>query len=199
MCDTTSPGPVEVDVRGLVCPEPVVRTRKALEQAQGRLVVVVTDSSTSRDNIVRFAERSRCRVSTTERENGVWAVTIEPAGTKPCAAAGSGAVLLISSDRLGQGDERLGRLLMTLLLRTLSEVPNRPSCVLLMNRGVWLALEGSQDLALLAALETQGVTVRVCGTCLDFYGVKERLRVGTVSNMYELVELLLAGERTIVF
>ncbi|MBM3322023.1 sulfurtransferase-like selenium metabolism protein YedF [candidate division WOR-3 bacterium] len=199
MSDAIPPGPVEVDVRGLVCPEPVVRTRTALGQARGRPIVVVTDSSTSRDNIVRFAERSGCQVSTTERESGVWTVTVEPTGTKPCAVAGSGAVLLISSDKLGQGDEKLGQLLMTLFLRTLAEVPNRPSCLLLMNRGVWLALEGSQDLALLAALEAQGVTVRVCGTCLDFYGVKDRVRVGAVSNMYELVELLLAGDRTIVF
>lgn len=190
---------VEVDVRGLVCPEPVVRTRKALESAGDRLVDVTTDSPESRDNIARFAERAGYTVSKNERRPGVWVVRIRGTGVAHCPASKPGITLVVSSDQLGRGDEKLGRLLMTLFLRTLTEVQSRPGCLLLVNSGVKLALDGSEQLASLQVLESKGVAVRVCGTCLDYYGVKDRVRTGTVSNMYELVELLGAGERVISF
>jgi selenium metabolism protein YedF len=195
------PGPaLEVDVRGLVCPEPVVRTRKALEDTTpGGTVVVTTDSPESRDNIVRFAERAGCRVAVAEPRPGVFVVHMTRGSEPAPPFARTGPAILLSSDRLGQGDDELGRLLMTLFLRTLAQLPSQPAVLALMNGGVKLALVDSETLAPLQAVANQGVKVMVCGTCLDFFGVRDQLRVGTVSNMYELAEVLMARGQLMVF
>jgi selenium metabolism protein YedF len=188
---------VEIDVRGLVCPEPVVRTRQALSASGPAAVDVVTDSPESRDNIVRFGEREGCRASWQEREPGVFVVRLEPQKRAPTGEQSTGDVVFISSDCIGRGDDKLGRLLTNLFLRTLSERPAKPAFLLLANSGVKLALADSDDLRTLRALEGQGVGIMVCGTCLDFFGVKDRLRVGVVSNMYELVDILMSGARLV--
>jgi selenium metabolism protein YedF len=190
-----SDGAVEIDVRGLVCPEPVVRTRQALAAAGAVAVGVVTDSLESRDNIVRLGEREGCRTSWREREPGVFVVRLEPQERAPTGEEPTGDVVFISSDCIGRGDDKLGRLLTSLFLRTLSERAAKPAFLLLANSGVKLALAASDDLKTLRALEGQGVRIMVCGTCLDFFGVKDRLRVGVVSNMYELVDILMSGAR----
>jgi selenium metabolism protein YedF len=101
--------------------------------------------------------------------------------------------VFISSDRIGSGDDELGALLMRGFLRTLAESGDRPARVILMNGGVKLAIEGAQTAPSLASLAEAGVEVLACGTCLDFYKVKEKLIVGRVSNMLEIAGLLLAG------
>jgi selenium metabolism protein YedF len=190
---------VEVDVRGLVCPEPVVRTRRALESVlPGGTVTVTTDSPESRDNIVRFAERAGCRATVAEPEPDVYTVHMTKTSEPGPVCVRPGAAILVSSDRLGRGDDELGRLLLTLFLRTLAQLPSRPAVLALMNGGVKLALADSETLAPLQAVANQGVKVMVCGTCLDFFGVKDQVRVGTVSNMYELAEVLLASDRLMV-
>jgi selenium metabolism protein YedF len=197
------PGVLSIDVRGLACPEPVVRTRQALERAApGAAVKVVTDSQESRDNIVRFAERTGHQVTACQEDSGVYSVEILKVAAGPvcgptAAHPDSGMVVLVASDRLGRGDDRLGRLLMSLFLRTLAERPAGPGFLLLANNGVKLALAGSDDLASLQTLANRGVDIMVCGTCLDFFGEKENVRVGTVSNMYEIVELLFGGARVL--
>ncbi len=187
---------LEIDVRGLVCPEPVVRTRQAIESARAA-VDVITDSPESRDNIARFGEREGCRASWQEREPGVFVVHLEPQERAPAGEEPTGEVVFISSDCIGRGDDKLGRLLTSLFLRTLSERPAKPAFLLLANSGVKLALAGSDDLKTLKVLEGQGIRIMVCGTCLDFYGVKDRLQVGVVSNMYELVDILMSGARLV--
>lgn len=119
------------------------------------------------------------------------------------AAAGAGAAgaerplaLLIASDRLGQGNDELGALLMRGFLHALAEGEEEPETLILMNHGVLLAIEGAETLEKLRRLEDQGVEVLACGTCLEYLGVKDRLAVGRVSNMYEIAELL-AGSRVL--
>jgi selenium metabolism protein YedF len=175
----------------------VVRTRAALEANPGRPVRVVAGSVESRDNIVRFGEKQGCRVSWEEREPGVFLVRLEPQTGATPAEQQSGDALFISSECLGRGDDRLGRLLTTLLLRTLSERPAKPAFLLLANGGVKLAVAGSDDVPALAALLRAGVRILVCGTCLDYYGMKEQLAVGVVSNMYEIVDILMAARHLV--
>ena len=109
----------------------------------------------------------------------------------------TGDVVFVSSDCIGRGDDKLGRLLTSLFLRTLSERPAKPEFVLLANSAVKLALADSDDLETLKTLEGQGVRIMACGTCLDFFGVKDRLQAGVVSNMYELVDILMSGARLV--
>lgn len=106
-------------------------------------------------------------------------------------------VLVVTGDRLGRGDDDLGQLLMAAIINTLTEVNGRPSKMLFINRGVMLTTEGSRVLETLLALEREGVRIFSCGTCLNHYRLKEKLRVGQVTNMYDTVESLLAAGKVI--
>lgn len=102
--------------------------------------------------------------------------------------------VFITSDRIGHGNDELGGVLMKNFLYTLARNPELPTMVILMNAGVRLACEGSSSLDDLALLAEKGVPVRACGTCLDFLGVKDRLRVGVVGTMPDSVATLIAGD-----
>lgn len=105
-------------------------------------------------------------------------------------AAKLGLTVLLASDRLGEGDPALGALLVKGLLYALSELEEPPARLVLMNGGVRLALEGSESLGHLRKLEEAGTELLACGTCLDFFGAKDRLAAGRVSNMYEIAGIL---------
>jgi len=111
--------------------------------------------------------------------------------------AGGELVVFLASDRVGEGDPDLGALLMRAFLHTLQELEPRPDHIVCMNAGVRLAVEGSPVLDDLRALEESGTQIWLCGTCLDFLGLKDSTGVGTVSNMYSLAELLLNAARVV--
>jgi selenium metabolism protein YedF len=106
-------------------------------------------------------------------------------------------VLLITSDQLGTGDEVLGQLLITTFINTLAEAYQKPSRILFINRGVMLTTEGSRVLDTLQQLEKEGVQIFSCGTCLNHYQLKEKLKVGQVTNMYDTVDSLLTADKVI--
>ncbi|MEW5765493.1 MAG: sulfurtransferase-like selenium metabolism protein YedF [Acidobacteriota bacterium] len=107
------------------------------------------------------------------------------------------SVLYITSDRIGDGDEALGRLLMRNFLGKLAESGERVERVLLLNRGVFLALEGAETLETLREMESKGAVVTACITCLGHYGVENRLRVGVAGTMGETVEALRTADRVL--
>ena len=106
-------------------------------------------------------------------------------------------VLVLSSEHMGHGDEELGHILIRSFLHTLGEVEPRPHTIVLFNSGVKLAVEGSPVLEDLHALAKNGVAILVCGTCLGHYGLKEKLAVGQVSNMYSIAENMLGACRVV--
>ena len=107
------------------------------------------------------------------------------------------AVLLMTTDTLGAGDEALGKKLMSSYLYTLTQCEDVPGTIILMNAGVNLAVEGSLVLEDLKHLAGNGVTIMACGTCLDYYGLKEKLGVGEVGNMQKSAELMNRGDKVI--
>ena len=188
---------IDVDVRGLTCPEPVLRARNALDSIDRGLVNVLTDDAACRDNVVRFAQSAGHTVESSERDDHTYLVSIAKSGSVTARPQIAGTVVFVGGDQIGRGADELGRLLMELFLRTLSEVPARPARLILANAGVKLAVEGSTALDSLGKLERGGVKIGVCGTCLDFYGIKDKIRVGAVTNLYEVTEHLLAAEKVI--
>lgn len=200
-----------IDARGLACPEPVVRTRKALEAGKAAMLEVLVDNEAARENVARFASYSGCAVETTEEGDGVWRLRVDTAGYRPKGtareplsgtmgsmekAAGSQdgtATILLASAELGSGNAELGALLMKGLVYALAESDAKPKRIILMNSGVGLAVEGSGLLKDLGRLEAEGVEILACGTCLDYLGLKDKLKVGRVTNMYEIAGHLLAG------
>lgn len=195
-----------VDARGLACPAPVVKTREALQRGCLRFEVLV-DNPTARDNVARFAASQGCGIEVSE-ENGVFRLHISREGGMEEAACVDVAaeslppteekrVVVLSSDVMGRGEEKLGRILMKAFLNTLVESEKRPWRVVLFNRGVLLAVEGADTLPALEALVSRGVEVLVCGTCLDYFGVKGEVAAGTVSNMFEILETMLVASNSV--
>ena len=187
----------DLDVRGLACPAPVVSVKRALESAEGGLRVLLDDGA-PRENVRRFAQGRGYAVQEEPVENGfVLTLSGAPAPKAKESAGKVGAVLLIGSDRLGDGPEELGRILMLNFIMTLVDCAEAPDRMLFINTGVLLTAEGSEVLEALEALGNRGVEVLSCGICLDFFKKKESLVAGGVTNMFTIAESLL-GARSVV-
>ena len=188
----------KIDARGLPCPQPVVLTKKVIEKMEKGTVEVTVDSETSSENILRFATSIGC-VASVKREKDNFIVRIEKMQTvfkKENWQDGMISVF-IRSDSIGRGNDALGKILMRAFLPTLIETQPHPKRVIFMNAGVKLTVEGSEVIDSLIEIEKAGVKLLVCGTCLDFYGIKDRLKVGKVSNMFEIVNLLFNSDKVI--
>jgi selenium metabolism protein YedF len=191
-----------VDCRGLSCPQPVIETKQALEKTDR--VTIIVDNPAARDNVARFGESQGGRVAIDEKRDGIY-VTIEkrqdrkrraktPATKTP---AHGPVVVVIPSDQMGQGEEELGHVLIRAFLHTLTEVSGRPDTMIFFNTGVKLTVEGSEVLDDLQTLERYGIGILVCGTCLDYFGLKEKIVVGQISNMYTIAETMLSAGRLV--
>lgn len=186
-----------IDCRNMACPAPVISVKKALEN-QGEIRVLL-DEGAPHENVTRFARNRGFAVQEERGDNG-WTVTIaagDGAGMTPAAAQSGSVVFLITSDRLGDGPDELGRLLMKNFIHSLLEASHLPSRLLFMNSGVRLTTEGSQVLEALGKLAGMGVECLSCGLCLDFFGIKDKLRAGSTTNMLTTVETILSNERVI--
>lgn len=159
----------------------------------------MVDNEAAAQNLKRMGEQQGCEVKLEERTDGLYVLLKRLAGKTgdSCGVFGLPAVLAISLDCMGRGEERLGKLLMRSFLHTLRELPQVPQKAIFFNRGIKLVVEGSEALDDLKALEERGVEILACGTCLDYFGLKERIRVGKVSNMYEITEALLSASKLI--
>ncbi len=197
----------EVDARGYPCPQPVLFTKKVVDEGEKEIVVLV-DNRGSADNVARFGEKSGYRVEIKE-ENGDFKVVlkkgIESSASKTTEAAEitcetgnwkllKGKTLLVSTDSLGRGSEELGKVLVKALLNTLSGNESLPEKIVLINSGVKLACEGSDVLEALQVVVDKGVELLACGTCLNYFGLTEKLKVGRVSNAYEILNVLLESQ-----
>jgi selenium metabolism protein YedF len=186
----------EVDARGLPCPQPVINTKKALEEIEEGTLTVLVDSAESRENVRRFAQSQGCRIEITERD-GVFYLAITKKGTGRTASKKVNDVFFITSDQLGTGDKGFGEKLMINFINTMGEAASRPAKVIFANSGVRLTTEGSGVLETLRRLEQGGVEITSCGSCLEFYHLADKLRVGMVTNSYEVVETLISAVKVI--
>ena len=190
-----------IDCRNMACPVPVVTVKRALEEGGADAVQVLVDRGAPRENVTRFAMNRGCIVQEQEAEGG-YALVIRPpeVGKErplPRTQQAGGKIILISSNRLGDGPEELGLLLMKNFIITLLDVERVPDRMLFVNSGVLLTTEGSEVLEALEQLGNRGVEVMSCGVCLDFFHRKEKLRAGTVTNMFSIAESLLQAERVV--
>ena len=191
----------ELDARGLQCPKPLMMAKKELDAGCESLLVKVSNEAAV-SNLTHLANRLGRAVSSKEKE-GYWDVVL---GEGDCPSADEGKAqtelepyaVFVGKDHVGEGDEVLGRSLMKMALYTLSESGNPPAHLLFMNGGVKLVAGGEQAVVdSVSSLVAQGTEVLVCGTCLDFYGLKDRLAVGEVSNMYDILGRMQESSKTI--
>jgi len=200
-----------LDCIGKVCPVPVVETLKMLAgMPDGEVIEVSVDNYVAVQNLTKMAVQKHLPVSSEKRTDTHYVVTITAAGANEAQkseeilpaeviACGqqSNEVVVLASDKMGEGDEKLGRSLMKGYIYALTELSLLPKTVLMYNNGAKLGIEGSDSLADLKLLESQGVEIMTCGTCLNFYGITEKLGVGTVTNMYAISEKLSAATKVI--
>lgn len=199
-----------IDCTGLKCPQPVLRTKDALEAmtAPGELEVLV-DNEAARGNVKRFAASQGFAVAVDSLGGERFLLHLSraeaPAVNKPFAAeeypcevpAGTGLIYAIPAETMGRGDEDLGKILMRAFVKTITEISPLPTKIFFYNSGVRLTATDSDLIAPLKELEEQGVQIFSCGTCLDFLNLKKELRVGAVTNMYEIMSSMAKATKTI--
>lgn len=105
--------------------------------------------------------------------------------------------VLIASDRLGEGDDELGRKLMKGFIKVIPELAQRPECMIFINGGAHFVAEGSEVLEVLKGLEQNGVQILTCGTCLDHFRIRDKVAVGNISNMLEIASTLASADRVV--
>ena len=188
---------ITINCRGQACPAPVIATKRALETSPSGVCVLV-DNGAPRENVTRFAQSRGLQVTETADGSG-WSLVIHGSGrqtvaspTLPVQTTGE-RILLVTSDRLGEGDDELGRLLMRNFIHTLLETVERPDRILFLNSGVLLTVQGAETIEALSALADLGVDLASCGVCLDFYKKKDQLAVGKTTNMFSTAEQLLGA------
>ncbi|MBM7557312.1 sulfurtransferase-like selenium metabolism protein YedF [Halanaerobacter jeridensis] len=183
----------ELDARGLDCPEPVVKTKQALGEADK--VVVSVDDQVQADNVAKLAKKLNAEVAIVEQEDH-YQLTIEQQGDEQegTEEEQSGKVYFLTSDPLGEGEEKLGTILTKGFISTLLDVRPLPDKIIFMNSGVKIPTLNQQAIDDLKELEEQGVNILSCGTCLDYYEITEELAVGEISNMYEILSALNSGK-----
>lgn len=196
-----------VDARGLACPRPVIETKKALKAMSAGLLEVIVDNYIALQNLEKMAGQLGLEYETETLKDdyhqmlitvGDASEKITASAPKRVAAGAKGqAVVLLSSQFMGEGDPVLGRILMKGFIYALTELEELPARIVLYNSGVKLAITGSESLGDLQKLAERGVEIFCCGTCLDFYRLADELGVGSVSNMYEIAEILIAADRII--
>lgn len=189
---------VEVDAIGNACPIPVVKTIKAIKGLEGAGVVVTkVDNETAVKNLAKLASDKGYTSESKQLEDGNYEVTTTVSGTEEAvdeaeaqqfAPAERNVVVVVAADHQGEGDDELGRNLMKMFIYTLSQMDELPKTILFYNGGVRLTCEGSPALEDLKLMADAGVEIISCGTCLNFYGLTDKLAVGSASNMYVIVQ-----------
>ena len=188
-----------IDCRGLACPLPVVNAKKAAESMNpGDVLTVLVDNEIAVQNLSRFAEHKGFGVSAQKKGEKEYAVIMSISGEVveskeeevACVmdSRRKGMLVVLSGNVMGTGDAKLGTSLMKAFVFALTKQDQLPDTILCYNTGAYLTCEGADTLEDLKLLESEGVTILTCGTCLDFYGLKEKLAVGGVTNMYDIVE-----------
>jgi selenium metabolism protein YedF len=198
---------IVLDVRGEQCPIPVVRALKAIRELTGPAVLEVhVDHELAVQNLLRMAAGNRYTAKSQRLEPEHFVVTIqvdhlaaapdaEPAVCLPDQRGD--LVVQVGTRTMGVGSDELGETLMKGFLYAVAQGETLPQTMLFYNGGAYLTTEGSPALEDLKNLEAQGVEILTCGTCLDYYGIKDKLAVGGVTNMYAIVEKLSRASRVL--
>ncbi len=194
----------ELDCRGQACPHPVLKTKEVVDQGNVARLTVLVDNEAAKENVSRFLERSGYVVRVDFRGDAL-AVTGTREGKGPLSEGEEAAeeaeprkiLVLVGTDRLGRGDDELGKKLIVSFIGTLREMGPELWCLVLLNGGVKLAVAGSEVLGSLQELALDGVTVLVCGTCLNHFHLLEQKRVGETTNMLDIVTHMQMADQVI--
>lgn len=185
-----------INCKGMNCPLPVVNTKKYFDTIEKGVSTTIVDNEVAKNNIIKFAENSGFKYEVEEKDSLYHIIITKGEGVnedKPLEVKVSNDenfTIVVGSDKLGNGDEDLGIALMKSYLFALSEAEKIPNNLVFLNSGVKLVVEGSLVLDSLEKLQQRGVEIQSCGLCLDFYKIKDSLKIGEITNMYAIIELM---------
>jgi selenium metabolism protein YedF len=198
---------IEIDARGLPCPQPVIKTKEAYAKAKGDTLVIIVSTVESRDNVARFLKHSGAEIDRIEEKGGefyIYTKEMQKTGTADinpeeyvCTPQQAGTTVFINKDRIGHGSDELWNNLVRAFIATIKDLSVQPKAICFMNSGVKLTVKGSETLPYLKELEEKGVELLVCGTCLGYFNLKEQLGAGRISNMYDISETMLKSSKVI--
>lgn len=198
-----------VDARGKTCPQPVILTKKEVDLGES-LITTIVDNETAKQNVIKFGTKLNFECKEEEKTDGIYitltkgalcdinevnekneAITVE---IKEYLNKG----YVFGTDILGKGSDELGKTLMKGFIYTITETKPYPNFMVFLNSGVKLTADGSESIDDLKKLEAAGVKIVSCGTCLDYYNIKDKLLVGQVTNMYDIVETITNSDNAVM-
>ena len=199
-----------VDTIGQLCPAPLIATKRAIKETPvGESFLVLIDNQTSYANVSRFLKDNSTPFTSTEKD-GIWTLTvtkstgelIKPETAEYCETdvphfRKGDFVVAVSSDKMGEGDEELGTLLMTNFIKAIHDLDILPSKMVFYNSGVRLGRKDSEVKQILEDLEAMGVALFLCGTCINHFSLQEEIKIGTVSNMFEIVQIMASAGKVV--
>ena len=192
---------MQVDARGFACPKPVILTKKAIDKGENHITTIV-DNEVAKENVTKLIKKMNFDYNVEVSEGNYYihfdtnCEVMTEEGLSPKEELDD-LVILIASDKFGSGIDELGKVLMKGYLYTLTERTPYPKSVIFVNGGVLNTVEGSPSIDNLKILQEKGVEILSCGTCLDYYNVKNKLMVGEISNMYTIVDTLNSAKNTV--
>ncbi len=197
---------IEVDARGLNCPLPVIKTKKELDNINDGIVITIVDNEIAKENVLKLVNSMKCESKINQQENTYYIeITKGELGEIQSIQeeiiqkkeVDDNTVVFISSNVMGKGSDELGEILINGFIYTLSQTTPYPKSIIFVNSAVKLTAQNENTIENLKLLEEEGVEILSCGTCLDYLNLKTMLKVGQISNMYDIVERLRKSSNTI--
>jgi selenium metabolism protein YedF len=193
--------PIVLNCEGEPCPNPVLRCKRLLDHESPEKIEVIVDNEAAMDNVSRYLASKGMRVDDTQKNGKLWTIKASktdsvgapqadqasPARAEQIQSGPTKILVFLTSDTVGQGDDTLGSRLMGNFLNTLPELGDSLWRIIMVNGAVKLATAGNPAIDTLKKLEASGVSILVCGTCLEFFKLMDQKEVGQVTNMLDVV------------
>ena len=193
---------VKVNAMGKLCPEPVIMTKAEIEKGTKELEVSV-DNDIAVSNVTRLLNNKGFSVelekSSETQERKLKAKKVSDEAVASTDNKEKVLAILVAHDVLGGNDKELGEVLMKAFLGCISKLSHRPAVMAFMNEGVKLVLQDSSACDYIKELEKLGTKVLVCGTCTTHFDITNKVAVGTISNMFEIMEMITGADNTLIF
>jgi selenium metabolism protein YedF len=195
----------ELDCRGLACPAPVLQTKQKIEKENLSEIKVIVDNKAAKENVSRFLGTQKFDVSVEQKgsdfhitgKRGTGGSASQPSVSPQPDSEKKKIMVMIATDRMGYGDDALGKLLLINFIKTLAEMGDELWRLVFVNNGVKLTIGGSEVLDVLKAYEKAGITILVCGTCLNHFNLLDKKEVGVTTNMLDIVTAMQLADKVI--
>lgn len=201
---------IQIECQGLPCPQPVLRCKDSIEKQSPDSLCVVVDNEAAKENVSRYMTTQGYEASVETKgdefvitgikktqNNDTCVVCEEMSAAELTGLTSQKLLVFIASDVMGSGDDDLGGKLMYNFLLTLKEMGSDLWRVVMVNGGVKLAVKDNPCMEELQKLEKEGVSVLVCGTCLEHFGLNDQRGVGDVTNMLDIITSFQLASKTI--